>query len=177
MVKGEHLPRAAETGGDLVGDEKDAIAVAERAQFFQVQRRVYPHAGAALKKRLDDHRAALARVAGEGFLRGGEAFAAAAIALQAIFAAVAVGRLDAHGIHQHRPVYLCVEVHRSDGKGADRLPVVTVCEAEEARPFGMAALVLILEAHLERAFHRGRAVVREVEFRQPARHDPRKLLA
>ena len=109
-------------------------------------------------------------------LRKGEALDGAVAALPAAGTAVAVRRLNALHVHQHRLVYLRVEVEAADGERAYRLAMVAVREADEFRLLGMSRLVLVLEGHLERTFDGGGAVVGEVEFRQAARHDFGKFL-
>ena len=166
MVEGEHLARASEARRNFVGDEQDVVLVAERAQLRQIFGGIYPHAGAALKQRLDYHCAAFGGALLEKPLRKGEALDGAATALFAAWAAVAVRRLNALHVHEHRLVYLRVEVEAADRERAYRLAVVAVREADEFRLLGMSRLVLVLERHLERAFDGGGAVVGEVEFRQ-----------
>ena len=90
MVKRKHLPGSAESGRDFVGDQEDAVPVAERAQLRQELRRIDAHAGAALQQRFDDDRGGLVRMFREGGFRSGEAFCFAAFASFPIAAAVAV---------------------------------------------------------------------------------------
>ena len=64
LLAGEHRPGAAETGRDLVADQKHAVAVAELAHRAQVARRLDADPGGALDQRLDDHRGDLLAVLG-----------------------------------------------------------------------------------------------------------------
>ncbi len=52
----EQLARAAEAGGDLVGDQQQPVAVADLPKGPQVGRVVEPHPAGALDDRLQDHR-------------------------------------------------------------------------------------------------------------------------
>ena len=177
MVKREHLPGSAESGRDFVGDQEDAVPVAERAQLRQELRRIDAHAGAALQQRFDDDRGGLVRMFREGGFRSGEAFRFAAFARFPIAAAVAVRRFDLDRIHQHRLINLRVQVHRADGQRADRFAMISLLEAHEPGSFGTSGLVHVLEAHFQRAFDRGGPVVGKIELRQSGRNDLQELFA
>ena len=65
VLGGEQLPCAAEAGGDLVEDQQDVVAVADRTEIDQIPRVVEPHATRALHHGFDDHGRQLVGVLGQ----------------------------------------------------------------------------------------------------------------
>ena len=64
-----------------------------------------------------------------------------------------VGRGDAHGVEEQRPVDLVEEVDATDAHAADRVAVVGLVEGGEAHPARGAGLLVVLEGDLERDLH------------------------
>ena len=56
LLAGEHRPRAAEPGRDLVADQEARRGDRTLPHLAQVAGRMHPHPGRALDQRLDDHR-------------------------------------------------------------------------------------------------------------------------
>ncbi len=152
MFDGEHLACPAETGGNFVVDEEDAVVIAEPAQAAQVFRRVDTHARRALQDRFDDEGGRFFAVSGEGLLGADETFTVARFPRPSIGTAVAVEAIEMDIVHHHGLVDAGVEVHAADGQGADGLAVIRLGQAHEALPFGMTGLVLVLESHLQSTF-------------------------
>ena len=55
MFAGKQLAGAAKAGGDLIGNQQNALAVAHPANTPQPFRMVHPHSACALHNRLQDH--------------------------------------------------------------------------------------------------------------------------
>ena len=176
VIAGKHAPGTAKTCGDFVGDEKHPRLVAKFTELFEVERRIDPHSGAPLEKRLDDDRRRFFSVRGESFFRVLETLTLAVAAILAIGTAEAVGRLDVDVLHHHRLIHLRVKVQAPHGQGPDRLAVVAFGKAHEFLPLRMARLQMVLKAHLEPRLDRRRAVIIKVELRQSLRHDSRQFL-
>ncbi len=156
LLAGEHRPGAAESGRHLVADQQDPVVVAQFAHHPQVAGRVGDHPGRALNQWLDDHRGDLISSGREDARHVG-----------------GVARLGLVGLEQQRPVGRVEEVDATDRDRADRVAVVGVAEADEASPLGMAAaLLLVLEGHLQRHLGRGRAGVRVEDAGEAGRGDP-----
>ena len=154
LLAGEHRPGAAEAGRHLVADQQHAEAVAQLARSAQVARGVDQHPGCALDQRLDDHRGDLLLVGGEDPLQVG-----------------GVAGLGRVGLEEQRPVGGVEEVDAPDGDRADRVAVVGIAQVDErgAPPVLAAALLLVLEGHLQRDLGRGRAGLRVEDARKPRR--------
>ena len=114
------------------------------------------HPGGALDQRLDDHRGDLLFVDGED---AGEV--------------AGVARLGGVALEEQRPVGGVEEVDAADRDRADRVAVVGVAEVDEGGAPGVlaAALLLVLEGHLQRDLGRGRARVRVEDAREAGRRD------
>src|ERR1700733_7404058 len=167
LLAGEQRTGAPEAHRDLVRDQVHLVAVAGRAQQRQVHRVVHAHAGRALHQRLDDHRAALVRVRGERGLHVGEAPPRILLAALARGPLVAVRRGYGDDVHEQRAVDLLVELDVAHGERAERLAVIAVGERDEAALGAAAAVAPVVEAHLQRDFDRGGAVVGIEAAREP----------
>ena len=165
--------RTPESRRDLIGDEENIVRVAEGAQLSEIFLGVDAHPRAPLQERLDDHRRRLMPVRGKGALRVLKARTGAGVARLPIGAAVAVGRLDMDVVHHHRLIHLGKEIHAPHGECADRLAVIPLGETHKPRLSRAPCLLTVLERHLERRLHGGRAVIVEMEFRQPLGHERR----
>jgi hypothetical protein len=106
----------------------------------------------ALHERLDDDRRTALRVLGQQRPQVG-----------------GVAGLGLPDVEQQRPVERVEKLDPADGDRPERVAVVAVAQADEARPPPFAALVVPLVGHLQRDFARGRPVVGEEDSRQPAR--------
>jgi hypothetical protein len=128
-----------------------AEAVAQLARLAQVARRVDEHAGGALDERLDDQRRDLLFVAGEDPLQVGR-----------------VARLRRVGLEEQRTVGRVEEVDAADRDRADRVAVVGLAQVDEggAPAVLAAALLLVLEGHLQGDLGRGRARLRVEDARE-----------
>ena len=132
------------------------MAVAELADRAQVAGRLDEDPGRALDQRLDDHRRDFLAVGGEDALEVG-----------------GVAGLGGVGLEQQRPVGGVEEVDAADRDGADRVAVVGLAEADEGGAAGVlaAALLLVLEGHLQGDLGRGRAGVGVEDAREARRGD------
>ena len=112
--------------------------------------------GGALDQRLDDHRRDLLAVGGEDALEVG-----------------GVAGLGGVGLEEQRPVGGVEEVDAADRDRADRVAVVGLAQVDEGGAAGVlaAALVLVLEGHLQRDLGRGRAGVRVEDAGEAGRGD------
>ncbi len=156
LLAGEHRPGPPEAGRDLVADQQRAVAVAEPPDGAQVPRWMSEHSRRPLDERLEDHRRDLLLVHGE---QAGDV--------------VDVTRLRPMGIEEQRPEGGVEERHPTDRDRADRVSVVGLLEADErGLPDVLAAAMLpVLERHLERDLNRRRPGVRVEDPAQPRRGD------
>ena len=144
LLAREHRPRSPEARRDLVADQQRAVAVAGLAHRAQIAGRLDAHPRRALDERLDDHGGDLLAVAVEGPLELG-----------------GVAGRHVVGAEEERLVGGVEEVDAADRGRAERVAVVGVAQADErgAARVLAAALVPVLERHLERDLDRGRARV------------------
>lgn len=171
VFDGKEFPGTAESGGNFVVDEENAVFVAEGAEFPQIFRRVDAHACRTLENGFDDDGGGDFPVFFKGFLGAFKAFGAAGFPGFAVGTAVAVEALEVDVVHQHGVEDFGVHVHGAYGEGADGFAVVGFGEAHEAGSFGMAGLVVVLEGHFQSGFHGGGAVVMEGESGEALRQD------
>ena len=84
-----------------------------------------------------------------------------------------VARLGRVGLEQQRPVGGVEEVDAADRDRADRVAVVGVAQVDEGGAAGVlaAALLLVLEGHLQRDLDRGRAGLRVEDAGEPGGRD------
>ena len=115
-------------------------------------------------------------VRGKGTLRVFKACTGTSVARLTIGTAVAVGRLDMDIVHHHRLIHLGKEIHAPHGERADRLAMIPLGETHKPRLSRASRLLTVLERHLERRLHGGRAVIVEMEFRQTLGHERRQPL-
>ena len=175
VLDGKEFPRAAESGGDFVVNEKDAVFVAKGAEAAQVFGGVDAHPGGALEDGLDDHGRGLFSVRAEGGLSAFKAFDVAGIARLAVGAAVAVEAVEMNIFHQKRVENFGVDVHGADGERADGLAVIGFGQAHETSFLRVAGLVLVLKRHFHRGFDGGRSIVVVGEFREAGGEELREL--
>ena len=161
---------------DLIGDEEDIVRVAEGAQLSEIFLGVDAHPRAPLQERLDDHGRRLVPMRGKGTLRVLKARTGTGVARLTIGTAVAVGRLDMDIVHHHRLIHLGKEIHAPHGECADRLAMIPLGETHKPRLSRASRLLTVLERHLERRLHGGRAVIVEMEFRQTLGYERRQPL-
>ncbi|MCY1296171.1 hypothetical protein D9M70_455460 [compost metagenome] len=120
---------AAAADRDLVGDQVDPVAVAQRARAVEIGRVMHRHAGGALRQRLDDQR---------GDLAG--ALAQQRFQLRQRARGHVGGRFAAHGLarirrHHHmgaadqRVVGIAEDLHVGHRERAHGLAVVAVAQA------------------------------------------------
>ena len=64
VLAGEQLTGSTKAGGDLIGDQQDALAIAHPADPPEPLGVVHPHAARALNNRLEDHRGDFMAVGG-----------------------------------------------------------------------------------------------------------------
>ena len=154
VLAGEHAPGAPEADRHLVADEQRAVAVAQLADRAQVALGVHDHPGRALDQRLHDHGRDLAGVRLEQPLhvRG-------------------VARLGLERVEQQRAVHRVEQVDAADRHRADRVPVVGVAQRDEAGALGLAALLPVLERHLQRDLGGGGAAVGVEAAGEPGRRE------
>ncbi len=158
LLAGEHRPRAAEAGGDLVADQQHAVLVAQLAHGAQVAVGVREDARGALHERLDDDRRDVPGVLAQQRRH-----------------VLAVAGLGLPGLEQQRAEVRVEEVDAADRDRADRVAVVAVAQADEAGA-RLAAMAPILKGHLQRDLGRRRAVVGEEHAGQAGRRDVDELL-
>ena len=130
-----------------------AELVAQLAHGAQVAVGVHVDAGRALDERLDDDRRAALGVLGR--------------AARACASASPGSRLP--GVEEQRAVERVEELDAADRDRAERVAVVAVAQADEARAPPLAALVVELVGHLQRDLARRRAVVGEEDAAQARR--------
>ncbi len=158
LLAREQRPRAAETGHDLVGDQEDVVARAQLARTAQVMRIVHCHADRPLHERLDDQRGRRRMMLREmRFQRTGRALGDIARGF-AGGRTTPIRRSDDSVTAQQRRIGVAEQRHVGHRQGAERLAVIAVrktCERALVRP---AAILPVVEAHLERDLHRARPV-------------------
>jgi hypothetical protein len=137
-------------GGHLVADEEQPELVAQLAHRAQVALGVHVDTRGALHERLDDDRRAAVGMLGQQ-------------------RAQRVGVAGRHlpGVEEQRAVEGMEELDAAHGDRAQRVAVVAVGQADEARAPPLAALVVELVGHLERDLARRRAVVGEEHAAEP----------
>jgi hypothetical protein len=131
------------------------VAPAQLAHRPQVARRVHDHPGRALHERLHDDRGDPVAVLFED--------------------ARHVGRVAGLGhvrVEQQRAKERVEEVDAADRHRAQRVAVVAHAQADELVALRLAAVLEVLEGHLQRDLGRRRAVVGEEDAVQPRRRDP-----
>ena len=176
LLAGEQGAGATEAHRDLVGDEVHRELVAQRAQPAQVIRVIHPHAAGALHQRLDDHRAGFVGVAFEQGAQFAEPARRGLCGSFARFALVGIRRRRQQRGQQQRRVGLAVQRHVADRQRAQRFAVVAAAERDEAGLLAMATVEPVVEAHLQRHFDRGRAVVGVEHAIQSRRRDAHQFL-
>ena len=177
MFDGKEGAGPAKACGDFIVDEKDAVFIAEFAQFPEVFSRIDTHACRPLQDRLHDAGHRFFSVFLKGFLGTFKALHAAGFTGLAVGTAVAVQTFEMDIVHEHGVEYFGIEVHGAHGQGADGFAVIGFGQAHETGPFGMTGLVLVLEGHFQSRFYRGRAIVVEGEFGESLRQQRFQLPA
>ena len=165
MFAGKQLAGAAKAGGDLIGNQQNALAVAHLANTPQPFRMVHPHSAGALDDRFEDHRGDvvamrrhqpreadhvhLVPLAVETALRGRGKQVFRQIAFpQAVHRVVRIA-------HRHRP---------------EGIPMIAVAEGEEALA-RFTLRVPVLQRHFHRHFHRhGAGIGQEHALQRFRRH-------
>ena len=158
LLPGEQGAGPAEAGHDLVGDQQHLVARADLAGARQVVRVVHRHAGRALHARLDDQRSGRRVMEGEMRVeRTCRPLRDVARRLARRCRACIRARHRRTGT-QERQVGVAEERHVGHRERADRLAVVAAGETHEPGLRGPAAVLPVVERHLERDLDRGRAV-------------------
>ena len=135
LLAGEESSGAPEAGGDLVGDEQDAMRIAELSQSPQVALGVDEHPGCALDQRLDHHRGQLMRL-----------WAATASWLTADPSGSPGRRGRADHLEEELAKDVVKEIDAAGGNGADGVAVIGLAESQELPALGLAAaLAEVLE--------------------------------
>ena len=161
MFDGKEGAGPAKAGGDFIVDEKDAVFIAELAEFPEVFSRIDTHACSALQDRLHNAGHRFFSVFLKGFLGTFKALYAAGFTGLAVGTAVAVQPFEMDIVHEHGVEYFGIKVHGAHRQGADGFAVIGFGQAHETGPFGMTGLILVLEGHFQSRFYRGRAIVVE----------------
>lgn len=178
MFTGEEPPGAPETGGDLVRDEQDPIAVAKRAHPLQIPRRVETHPARALDNRLQDHGGQLPMMFGEQ-------------SMQLRDVLVPARRLEAAGrrgreqlLQQHpgeQPMHTRDRI--AHGHGGEGIAVIAGADGQQPVLLGPGPGVPVLDCQLDRDLdgHGARIAQKNMPERRgrqlhQARHQPHRRL-
>ena len=174
VVAGKHTARAAEAGGDLVGDQQHVELVAQLADAGEIARRVDDHPGRAHDQRFYADGRDRVAVLHENRPQAGECVRADL--LRRVVRAVDDRGAREVRLKQHRPVRPVERRRPADAHAADGVAVVALGQPDELALFRPALVPPELRRHLERRLRRRRAAVAVEDFRQPRRGDGDQLL-
>ena len=163
MFAGKQLAGAAKAGGDLIGNQQNALAVAHPANTLQPFRVVHPHPARALHDRFKND--------GSNFVtmcrhQSGEADHVHLVPLAVEAALRRRGEQVFRQIPLPQAVHGVVRIahrHRSEG-----IPVIAVAEGEETLA-RFALRMPVLQRHFHRHFHRHGAGIRQEHALQRVR--------
>ncbi|MNJ20615.1 hypothetical protein D3C77_149500 [compost metagenome] len=153
LLTREHRAGAAESHGDFVMDQVDAVAITGLAQQLEVHRMVHAHAAGALDQRLDDHGGDRGMVLGQGLLHGGEHVARVFFPAHAFRAQVAIRAWHLEGIEQQGLVGFGEQRYIADRHRGDGFAVVAVAQGDEALFLRLAFVQPVVKAHFQRDFN------------------------
>ena len=159
MLGGEQLPGAAEAGGDLVEDQQDVVAVADRAQVDEIPRVVEPHAARALHDGFDDHGGQFVGVLGQLLL---ERLAVGGVVLGGYLGRELLVGQDVGPQRVHAALGVA-HAHRGEG-----VAVVAAAPGHQPVLVASADAAPVLQRHLDGHLDRHRAGVGEEHVSSPS---------
>ena len=162
LLEREHRAGAAETHGDLVGDQVHPILVAQFARAGQVRRVVHRHARRALHQRLDDEGGGGGGVLGQ--VRFQRLCAAQRPGLGAFsgLGPPRIRRRHLHAVAQQGRVGVLEQRNIGHRQRADGFAVVAVLQADERVFLRLPCVAPVVRAHFQRDFG-GRGAVRAIK--------------
>src|SRR6185312_8997863 len=152
VVGGEQLPGAAEPGGNLVEDQQDVVAVADRTQVNEIPRVVEPHAPRALHDGFDDHGGQLVGVFGQLLF---EHLAVGGVVFTGYLGRELLAGQDV-GPQRVHPALWVAHAHRGEG-----VAVVAAAPGHQPVLVASADAAPVLQRHLDGHLDRYRAGVAE----------------
>ena len=178
LLDGVERAGAAHAAHHLVGDEEDAVPVADLAHALEVagHRRHGTLGRAADSLGAEGDHAARADAMHRLFELAAEPIAVGLGRLVALAVAVFVARRDVRHVDQERRELAPPPFVAADGKGAERVAVVALPPGDEVAPPGLADLDEVLPRQLERGLDRFRAARDEIDVRGAARRTGEQVI-